>query len=324
MINQNNTEYNGPILGTVKLKPLVYKSAGGNPSGLLPPQGYLSSSTSYGNYSNADQGGSYPPLDTNVPTNTGKNIYEPARIPFVHKFGGPHCSVTGEVAAGSFNDNSTTWYKEEFLRIKLPKGTDTLSPYTCATLTGTIFPYGQTNTGSISPLGNRTATSLFRHKFNFIRAKPSSQYSVDLYSYNNGAYAPLYNSSLINQYHGDMRTKEFQLDTDPSVVQESYGSQTCLRDGNIDALSIHPEVSEGDCDNFNLPGNFPQGDWDPVLGGITPWFDGITPNTGINELNYATANLIYLRMQGTTDGNDVSFVCIAKRGSVIKGIIELY
>ncbi len=325
MINQNNTEHNGPRLGGVKLKPLVYKVTGGAPGTLLPTFGYLSSSTTYGNYT--EEGGSFPPLGTNTPPTDGTNIYEPVRIPFIHKFGGPHCSVSGEIEGGSFNNNGLVWSKEEFLRIKLPKGTNTLSPYTCATITGVIFPYGQTNTGSVSPLGNRTATSLFRHKFTFVRNKPSASFSTNLYTYHSGnpqlagQYAPLYSSSIVNTYGREMRTKEFQLDTDPNIEGSGFGSQPCLKDGAIDVISFTPEVSEGNCENFNLPGNFPQQTGDPTLGGIKPF---IEQGAILNPLNIATANNIYFDLQGKTDGDDVSFVCIAKRGSIIKGIIELY
>lgn len=341
MINQNNTQYKGPKLGGIKLKPTVYKITGGAPNDLIPNAGYFSSSTDYGDYTNGNQGGTYPSLNTSTPTNSGKQvIYEPSRIPFVHKFGGPHCSVTGELAGGEWNTNSADWCKEEFLRVKLAKqeaytdsnGTlisGSLSPYTCATITGVIFPYGQTNKGPVSPLGNRTSTSFFRHKFNFVRAKPSSSYDVDLYTYapggqNPGIYAPLYSSSIINSWGRQFRTREFQLDTDPSTVNPNYGSQGCLgSDGNIDAISFHPKVSEGDCEDFNLLGNFPQGTWSPNLGGIESWFFGMG-NPNVNFMAIQTANLIWHRLQGKTDGNDLSFVCSAKRGSIIKGLIELY
>ncbi len=330
MINQNNTEYNGPLLGGIKIRPTYYTADGGT-SGTtpLPAIGYHSSSVIPQHlYNNG-----YPNLGNNIGTNTGEHIYEPARIPFVHKFGGPSWAVTGDVLGGSFDTNSN-WFKEEFLRIKLPKGTNTMCPYTCATLTGIIFPYGKTNQGPISPLGNRTGTSLFRYKFNFVRTRPPNHYAVDLHTYDPipsnfpqsapGKYAPLYSSSLVNLYHHNQsKQREFEISTDPSVVDNSYGSQTCIR-GQINVLSFTPEVSEGNCENFNLPANFPQQTGDPVLGGITPFILEGSVDSNVNPVNIGTANNIYLRLQGKTDGDDASFVCIAKRGSIIKGIIELF
>ena len=255
MINHNNTEYNGPRVGAIKLKPTVYKVTGGNPGGILPEAGYLSSSVTYDDYSDPTAGGTYPELNSNTPNQLGTNIYEPVRIPFIHKFGGPHCFSTGEQDGGSFDTNSFVWRKEEFLRIKLKKGTGLStapSPYTCAILTGTIFPYGQTNTGSISPLGNRNAVSLFRHRFNFQRTKPplalgvnpyGNDTPVDLDNYQGGVFKPYLSSSIINSYGRLARTKEFQLDTDPRDVSDSFSGQHCFYNGVIQQISFHPSVT---------------------------------------------------------------------------------
>ena len=192
-------------------------------------------------------------------------------------------------------------------------------PYTAATLTATIFPYGQTNKGIVLAPGNRTGVSVFRYKFPLNVNKPNFDNDGDLFNLigtglSPGHFAPLYSSSIVNFFSAKEDYTEFQVNTNPGAVDSSYiTGKHCVKDGDyIDMISLHPEISEGVLDNFNLPDEiFPYGEYDPLLGGA-------------NILQDTTNSNIQYKCQGKTDGDDLSFFLNAQKGSVIKGLIELF
>ena len=331
MIHSNRRKTTGPTHGSsIRKSPLVYKAQGGSTSSAVPGIGYFTSSVNYTQNIDPDAsqgeilagtqyilGSAFPAMDSNSLPSDGHNPYEPVKIPFIHKFGGPHCSNSG---VGILPDS---YIEEEFLRVKLPKDhtRNVRCPYSAAVLTGTIFPYGQTNTGAVFASSNKTGVSVFRYRYPLFTVKPT--FEENLFTYNPapgsvgndspGFYAPLYSSSVHNLFKVDSNL-EFRLDTNPGNVDANYATgKHCIKDGSqIEAISIHPELSEGVLDNFNLPGeSFPVGNWSGVIGGAN-----ILQNTSNINIQY--------KCQGKTDGDDLSFFLAAQPGSIIKGIIELF
>lgn len=326
MINPNHKKHNGPTYGPIKKAPLVYKTSGGDIGGLVPSNGYFSSNVNFTTNINPlatkpeiDSGSAFilgsafPTINSSSLPSDGHNPYEPIKIPFIHKFGGPHCNNIG---FGTLNDS---YVQEEFLRVKLPKdpNRNVFCPYTSATLTATTFPYGKTNQGEVFALGNRTGVSVFRYRFPLHVNKPS--FDENLYTYappsvSAGHFAPLYSASIVNYFSAKRRSLEFQLDTNPGDWNTEYaGGGHCIAPGDyVEMFSVHPEISEGELENFNLPNDtFPFGTWDPLLGGANILQD--TSNTNLHHI-----------CQGKTDGDDLSFFLRAQKGSIIKGIIELF
>lgn len=328
MINHNKPHHKGPIYSAVRKTPIVYNAMGGNPLGPIPNIGFLQASSSVESYltsskpiftagQGANMGSAYPPIGTNEFPSTGHNPYEPLKLSFIHKFGGPHMSSQGQGAI-----HGSQWLTEEFLRVKLKKDeiNGVYCPYNNAVLTATVFPYGQTNKGIVPNNGNRSAVSLIRNRFTFQAARPSSSYAYDLLTYNPptfgaaGYFAPLYSSSIVNHtINRGIGALEFHLQTHPEAIQGSYGiGGTCIDITKTTAMSVHPEVSEGDLTNFNAEGG--SGNWDGILGGADV----------LNDVPGYQNSTIQHRMQGKTDGNDLCFFARAQKGSIIKGIIELY
>jgi hypothetical protein len=327
MINRNNTEFNGPKVNGHRFSPLVFKSKGGDLTAPVPARGYQVAYFDHSDYETgsadvtdgARLSGGYPIINTNSTRNTGTDIYQPVKIAFVHKFGGPNTETEGELPRLGKDEHAGIRYSmEEFLRVNIPKNHKdrVFTPYHCAVLTAITIPYGKTQTGSIEPKGNRVASSLFRQRFTFQPNRPKNAFPENLYTYdppgsslNAGFYAPLYSSSIVNW--ATKNVKEFELNTNPGEVNLSFvGSARCIDDSRpIQALSIHPEISNGDITNFEDGG----GNYSDFLGGINQdvFFEGIASN-------------IRYRIQGKTTGEELSFIAKAQRGSIIKGIIELF
>lgn len=326
MINPNHRKNNGPTHGPIKKAPLVYKTSGGDIGGLVPSNGYFSSDVNFtaninpvatkpeiGSGSAFILGSAFPTINSSSLPSDGHNPYEPVKIPFIHKFGGPHCNNLG---LGTIDDS---YVQEEFLRVKLPKdpNRNVFCPYTSATLTATIFPYGKTNEGEVFAQGNQTGVSVFRYRFPLHVNKPSFEENLYTYAPSTspaGYFAPLYSASVVNYFTAKRRALEFQLDTNPGGWNAEYaGGGQCVAPGDyVEMFSVHPEISEGELENFNLPGEvFPFGTWDPLLGGANILQD--TSNTNLHHI-----------CQGKTDGDDLSFFLRAQKGSIIKGIIELF
>jgi hypothetical protein len=229
--------------------------------------------------------------------------------------GGPHVDS---------NDHLTfiqgDYRTEEFARVKLqPDKTDNVfSPYTCATVTGVAFPYGQTNKGIIHPDINKIKTVLFRNKFTFDLVHPNVNEGPDLYNYdptNPGTstpgaayYSPLYSSSIVNTYNG--YTREFELKTNGYDLIQTYGLYgDALGPKNLLALSIHPELSRGETSSFFGPNSYTV-NASPEL-------------AGAYSIGYPYDNIQYV-VQGETDGTTVSFLVQSQPGCIIKGLIELF
>lgn len=332
MIHSNRRKTTGPTHGgSIRKNPIVYKTGGGSLSTPTPSRGYFSSSVNYTQNIDPDAdkidiaagqayilGSAFPPMGSNSLPSSGHNPYEPIKIPFIHKFGGPHCANSGV----GILPNS--YIEEEFLRVKLPKDPvrNVRCPYSAATITAVTFPYGRTNKGGFFPDSNKTGVSVFRYRYPLHTVKPV--FEENLFTYNPspgsvgndspGFYAPLYSSSIHNLLIHKEDHLEFRLDTNPGSIDgiPSTGKH-CIKDGShIDMLSIHPEISEGNLENFNLPGEFfPVGNWSGVMGGAN-----ILQNTSNINIQH--------KCQGKTDGNDLSFFLNAQPGSIIKGIIELF
>lgn len=326
MAEYNNTEYDGPIHGKVKLRPSAFEASsdGGD---LVPAQGYSTASVNSDDF--GIQGGilegnaaklsaDYPTINSNASPNTGRNLYEPLRIAFVHKFGGPHVDTNDHL---SYLDPSYVIEEVARVNIRPDKENNVFPPYTCATITGVAFPYGQTNKGIVHPDINKVKTVMFRDKFTFDLVHPNIDQGPNLYNYDPsnpgvstpgaGFYAPLYSSSIINYYNSDptgISNREFQLNTDASDFIQSYGSfGNSIEKGTV-ALSVHPEISRGETSNFIGVNSY-----STVLGGASGWAVG---TYNINSVQH--------RVQGETDGNTVSFKMTGHLGCIVKGLIELF
>ena len=324
----NYTEYNGPIHGKVKLRPSAFEASsdGGD---LVPAQGYSTASINSNNFGieggigdaagiNSKLAADYPPINSNESPNTGRNVYEPQRIAFVHKFGGPHVATNDHL---SYLDPNYVVEEVARVNLRLDKTNNVFSPYTCATITGVAFPYGKTNKGVIHPDCNKVKTVFFRDKFTFDLVHPNIDNGPDLYNYDPqnpgvstpgaGFYAPLYSSSVINFYNQDptgIANREFQLSTDASDLSSTYGSYGSSVEKGTSAVSIHPEISRGETANFSGANSY-----STVLGGATGW------STGTYNIN-----TVQHRIQGETDGSTVSFKMTGHLGCVVKGLIELF
>ena len=187
----NNTEYNGPIHGKVKLRPSAFEASsdGGD---LVPAPGYSTADINSDNFGieggigdlagiNSKLAADYPPINSNESPNNGRNLYEPLRIAFVHKFSGPHVDVQEYMSY----QGGIVMRAEEFLRVRIKYDSDdnVFSPYTCATITGVCFPYGKTNKGIIHPDINKVQSVMFRDKFTFDLVHPNVDEGPDLYNY---------------------------------------------------------------------------------------------------------------------------------------------
>ena len=104
MINRNNTEFNGPKVSGHRLSPIVFKSYGGDVTSPLPARGYNFAAFLHSDYETGSSdvtdgarlSGGYPIINTNSNRNTGTDIYQPVKIAFAHKFGGPNVETIGD------------------------------------------------------------------------------------------------------------------------------------------------------------------------------------------------------------------------------------
>jgi hypothetical protein len=320
MINKK-TKNLGPVSAPFRKTPLVTKVIGGNTDGDTPTLGYhLVSSSIIESYTIGDKaaefsgsgaalGSAYPVIGTNKLPSTGLNPYEPIKLAFIHKFGGPNMATEG---LGASSGGSSYFLTEEFLRVKLKKdnANNVYCPYNNAILTATVFPYGQTNRGEVKATGNRTSVSLIRQRFSFVNTRKYSDDDFGPLTQLIPQLSPLNSASINNLYVGSpISNVEFELSTNPAGVSTSYG----VGGPSIDltktyAISIHPDISSGDLSDYS---DVSSGQLKSITSGLE-FFPDIT-NSDIQHV-----------VQGVTDGDDLSFITRAQKGCIIKGIIELF